>query len=81
MRRLRQCWSPFLGTFAHGEVRKPQTNVLWAQGYPIAGDDDDGHEEALALAAQADLVLLTLSRPRQAGMAQKEPSGRATWRV
>ena len=41
-------------------ARLPQTKVVWAQGYPIAGDDDSGHEEALALAAQADLVLLTL---------------------
>ena len=41
-------------------ARLPETKVVWAYGYPIAGDDDSGHEEALALAAQADLVLLTL---------------------
>jgi beta-glucosidase len=38
----------------------PDTEVEWASGYPFAGDDDSGHDEALALAARADVVLLTL---------------------
>jgi beta-glucosidase len=41
-------------------TRMPDTEVDWAYGYPFAGDDDSGHEEALALAARADVVLLTL---------------------
>lgn len=41
-------------------LRMPDTEVTWARGYPFAGDDDSGHEEALAVAARADVVLLTL---------------------
>ena len=41
-------------------LRMPDTEVEWASGYPFAGDDDSGHDEALALAARADVVLLTL---------------------
>lgn len=41
-------------------IRMPDTDVAWSYGYPIAGDDDSGHDEALALAASADVVLLTL---------------------
>jgi len=41
-------------------IRLPDTNVTWTYGYPFAGDDDSGHDEALALAASADVVLLTL---------------------
>ncbi|AFR28750.1 extracellular beta-glucosidase BglX [Arthrobacter sp. Rue61a] len=41
-------------------LRMPDTEVEWAAGYPFAGDDDSGHDDALALAARADVVLLTL---------------------
>ncbi|MFJ4029601.1 glycoside hydrolase family 3 N-terminal domain-containing protein [Paenarthrobacter sp. NPDC089989] len=41
-------------------VRLPNTEVLWARGYPFAGTDESSHQEALALAASADVVLLTL---------------------
>ena len=41
-------------------VRMPDTEMAWAYGYPFAGDDDSGHDEAIALAARADVVLLTL---------------------
>ncbi|BCW62908.1 beta-glucosidase [Arthrobacter sp. StoSoilB22] len=41
-------------------IRLPETEVAWAYGYPIAGDDDSGHDEAIALAESADVVLLTL---------------------
>jgi beta-glucosidase len=41
-------------------ARMPETEVTWSYGYPIAGDDESGHEAALALAASADVVLLTL---------------------
>ena len=41
-------------------IRLPETEVSWAYGYPIAGDDDSGHDEAIALAERADVVLLTL---------------------
>jgi beta-glucosidase len=41
-------------------IRLPDTQVTWAYGYPFAGDDDSGHDEALALALRAEVVLLTL---------------------
>ncbi|HEY8718724.1 glycoside hydrolase family 3 protein [Pengzhenrongella sp.] len=41
-------------------VRMPDTEVSWTYGYPFAGDDDSGHDQAIALAARADVVLLTL---------------------
>jgi beta-glucosidase len=41
-------------------LRMPDTDVRWAHGYPVAGADESGHQEALDLAATADLVLLTL---------------------
>ncbi|WP_432246200.1 glycoside hydrolase family 3 N-terminal domain-containing protein (plasmid) [Arthrobacter sp. G.S.26] len=41
-------------------IRMPETEVEWAYGYPIAGDDESGHEEAIALAKRADIVLVTL---------------------
>ncbi|WP_457967241.1 glycoside hydrolase family 3 C-terminal domain-containing protein [Arthrobacter sp. D1-29] len=41
-------------------IRLPETEVSWAYGYPIAGGDDSGHDEAIALADRADVVLLTL---------------------
>ena len=34
--------------------------VTWARGYPVAGNDTSGHAEALAVAKDADVVLLTL---------------------
>ncbi|MFJ6453976.1 glycoside hydrolase family 3 N-terminal domain-containing protein [Paenarthrobacter sp. NPDC091669] len=40
--------------------RMPDTEVSWTYGYPVAGNDDSGHEEAVALAADADVVILTL---------------------
>ncbi|MGF6832451.1 beta-glucosidase [Paenarthrobacter sp. TE4293] len=40
--------------------RMPRTEVEWAYGYPIAGTDESRHEEALDLAAEADVILLTL---------------------
>jgi beta-glucosidase len=41
-------------------ARMPGAEVVWARGYPIAGSDFSGHEEALAVATKADVVLLTL---------------------
>jgi beta-glucosidase len=41
-------------------LRMPDTEVSWTYGYPFAGNDDSGHDEALVLAASADVVLLTL---------------------
>lgn len=41
-------------------TRMSETEVDWAYGYPIAGDDESGHDEAIALAERADVVLLTL---------------------
>lgn len=36
------------------------TEIAYAYGYPIAGNDVSGHEKALDIAKEADLVLLTL---------------------
>lgn len=41
-------------------LRCPDREVLWAKGYPIAGDDESGHAEALKIASQADVIILTL---------------------
>lgn len=41
-------------------TRLPDTEVLWARGYPIAGDDESGHAEALEVASRADVVVMTL---------------------
>lgn len=41
-------------------ARLPETEIQWAPGYFVAGDDDSLHEEALAMAAGADLVIFTL---------------------
>lgn len=38
----------------------PDTEISYTYGYPIAGDDRSGFEEALELAQAADVVLLTL---------------------
>ena len=38
----------------------PNAEVSYAVGYPIAGNDRSGYDEALKLAGQADLVILTL---------------------
>lgn len=40
--------------------RLPEAEILYAYGYPVAGDDMSRHEEALAAIAQADLCILTL---------------------
>lgn len=40
--------------------RMPETEILYAYGYPIAGDDESGFEEALQAVKEADLVILTL---------------------
>lgn len=38
----------------------PEMDIAYAYGYPIAGDDRSGFEEALTLAREADVILLTL---------------------
>ena len=40
--------------------RMPETEILYAYGYPIAGEDQSGFEEALKAVEEADMVLLTL---------------------
>lgn len=40
--------------------RMPDTEILYAYGYPIAGDDESGFEEALQAVREADAVILTL---------------------
>ncbi|AJG98232.1 beta-glucosidase [Clostridium beijerinckii] len=38
----------------------PQTEIIYSYGYPVAGNDMSGHEEALEIAKEADIVILTL---------------------
>jgi len=38
----------------------PDTEVTWSYGYPFAGNDLSGHNEALKTAEKADMVILTL---------------------
>lgn len=38
----------------------PDVEITYAYGYPVAGDDRSGFDEALALAQDADVILLTL---------------------
>ncbi len=40
--------------------RMPETEILYAYGYPIAGADESYFEEALQAVKEADLVILTL---------------------
>lgn len=40
--------------------RLTDAEILYAYGYPIAGEDESGFEEALRIAAEADYVILTL---------------------
>jgi len=40
--------------------RLPETEIIYASGYPFIGDDESDHAAALAEAADADLVILTL---------------------
>ena len=40
-------------------VRLPGAEITYAYGYPIAGADESGFEEALAAAKNADVVILT----------------------
>ncbi|MDO4284768.1 MAG: glycoside hydrolase family 3 N-terminal domain-containing protein [Eubacteriales bacterium] len=41
-------------------ARVPETEIIYAYGYPIAGSDQSGFEEALRAVQEADLVILTL---------------------
>lgn len=38
----------------------PHTEFLYAQGYPYAGNEESGHDAALQIAKDADLVICTL---------------------
>ncbi|WP_165215001.1 glycoside hydrolase family 3 N-terminal domain-containing protein [Schaalia sp. ZJ1691] len=40
--------------------RLPQAAITWSQGYEIAGESQDLHDEALRDATQADLVVMTV---------------------
>ena len=40
--------------------RVPETDFLYAYGYPYAGTDCSAHQEALRIAEQADVVLMTV---------------------
>ena len=38
----------------------PNVEIIYSYGYPIAGNDVSGHAEALKIAKEADLIILTL---------------------
>ncbi len=38
----------------------PETKIMYSFGYPHAGDDVSGHDEALRIAEEADLVIVTV---------------------
>lgn len=42
------------------QARLPQAEILYAYGYPVAGEDDSRYEEALEKIAQADVAIVTL---------------------
>lgn len=42
------------------EAQFPEAEIFYAYGYPVAGDDCSGFEEALEQVQKSDLVLLTL---------------------
>lgn len=42
------------------QERLPEVGILYAYGYPIAGEDESGFKEALRVVEQADMVILTL---------------------
>lgn len=42
------------------KTRIPETEILYAYGYPVAGTDASGFEEALRAVSEADAVILTL---------------------
>lgn len=47
--------------------RMPESEILYAYGYPKAGTDTSHFEEALAVAERADLVILTLGGKNGSG--------------
>ena len=42
------------------KAQMPNAEISYAYGYPIAGTDQTGYEEALQIAAEADIIILTL---------------------
>lgn len=42
------------------KLRMPDTEILYAYGYPVAGADESGFEEAMKAVKEADAVILTL---------------------
>ncbi len=42
------------------KLRMPDTEILYAYGYPVAGTDESGFKEALKAVEEADAVILTL---------------------
>lgn len=42
------------------KIQMPDTEIIYAYGYPIAGNEQSGFAEALAAVEEADIVILTL---------------------
>ena len=58
---LARILKPFCSSLAEELAKRmPDSNVEYSFGYPYAGTEESGFEEALQLAEKADLVLVTL---------------------
>jgi beta-glucosidase len=49
-------------------INLPACEIKYAYGYPAAGNDDSHHEEALATAAEADVVIITVGGKNGTGL-------------
>lgn len=57
---IRKCYPGIHSLYEELKARCPEWDVQYAYGYPQAGNDTSHFEEALKLAADADLVIVTL---------------------
>lgn len=57
---MRKCYSGTLNLLEQIMLELPEAEVTYSYGYAYAGNDTSKHDEALAAAAEADLVILAL---------------------
>lgn len=56
----RHCYPDAYSMLGALRLAAPHTEFLYAQGYPYAGNEESGHDAALQIAKDADLVICTL---------------------
>lgn len=56
----RRCYPDAYSMLGALRLAAPHTEFLYAQGYPYAGNEESGHDAALQIAKDADLVICTL---------------------